>query len=124
MVTEGQFPVLEPSPPFRPNAPRQLSFRRAQHLSPAEEADARVPFGGEPSPDGRAGNSRASSIYPASEEGARPGAPFAEAERPLSTGQVVHYLASDSIRQGAYDHPETMAELVEDSYNNANSGQK
>ena len=125
MATEGQFPVLEPSPPFKLNAPRQLSFRRVQqHLSPAEEADARVPFGGEPSPDGRAGNSRASSIYPASEEGARPSAPFAEPERPLSTGQVVHHLASDGIRQGAYDHPETMAELVEDPHNNANSGQK
>lgn len=121
-IPEDQYPTLGP---FRDSTPRLASFRRSAQLSPGEEADARVPFGSEPSPDPRQGNSRASSIYPASEgaddvlshpvgEPARPSAPFVEQERPLSTGRVVHHLASDSIHQGAYDHLETFAELVED----------
>lgn len=121
-IPEDQYPTHAP---FRGHAPRQVSFRRSAQLSPGEAADARVPFGSDPSPEPRQDNSRTSSIYPASEDAAevlshsagqpaRPSAPFAEQERPLSTGRVVHHLASDSIHQGAYDHLETAAELVED----------
>lgn len=122
VMTEGHFPVLGPGPSFKSNAPRWPSFRHPQHPSPSEEADARVPFGG-------AGNSGASNLYPAGEEALSPpyeeeearsgsNAPFAEQERPLSTGRVAHHLASDNIHQGAYDHLETRAELVEDPHDN------
>lgn len=125
---EEQFPTLG----FRGHSPRQASFRQAPHLSPGEIADARVPFGGDPSPEPRQETSRTSSVYPTDEgalahpgdEPPRPNAPFAGQERPLSTGQVVHHLASDSIHQGAYDHLETAAELIEDPQSKYRGGRQ
>jgi Transient receptor potential (TRP) ion channel/ML-like domain len=129
-----------PMPPIAayPHA-RQQSFSQSSHLKPGE---TRVPFGTgpSPSPERAADNSRTSSIYPASEEAlellsrdegagrtyrtsAGPeqsfqvNAPYASNERPVSTGHVVHHLASDSIHPGYYEsgaYSGSQAELVED----------
>ena len=131
--------TLHPPPPMpQPsNHIRQQSFPRPGQQAPPQAADTRVPFNTEPSPspERRSGYSRASSSYPASEEALemqeasgyanRPpvaapleqpsGTALAPSQRPVSTGHVLHHLASESIHPGYYEtskHLGSRAEVI------------
>lgn len=100
---------------------QQHGQQREQHL---RVHTPRLPFDSEPSPSPERGNasgtSAASSIYPA--EGPLPDLPDLPGgrirvpqreERPMSTGEVAHHLAAESIQQGVYARGSS-AEVVEE----------